>query len=206
MKIWKWYKVPPEEHAGQLSNLSVEDKYPLYAFTDDKKLRDLFRETRNTEKFIEMKSDIDKEEFVAFANHHNGCQLKMYDFDRFIKYPSRAEEDDPPYEPEFETVQVLATWSEREITQSALETFSDSGGGQCAQTYPFSPLVFQDKYVRALELLQYIKFWTLYSSENVSDMEEFMLAGFNIDIDYSYPDVTYDEFAAFINLFADVLA
>lgn len=55
MKIWKWYKNLTTEEFEASSDLSIEDKYPLYAFTTNKEHRDLWRKMRKKESFIEKR-------------------------------------------------------------------------------------------------------------------------------------------------------
>ena len=38
MKLFKFYKNPSDEILENAQDLSIQDKYPLYAFTNDKKL------------------------------------------------------------------------------------------------------------------------------------------------------------------------
>lgn len=197
MKIWKWYKNLTNEQYENAHDLSLADKYPLYAFTTSKSHRDLFRKMRKKEAFIEIKSTIGKEEYVEFANKNRGCLLEMYKYPKIVGYDDRT--------PVMEDVELLTTWNEKEYTEAAIEGFSDSGSGFCIQTYPFPPMIFKDEYFKALYILQYVDFWRMYTDFRITEQQEDMLKKLGVEIDYSYPEVMFDEFAIFVNIFSDTL-
>lgn len=197
MKIWKWYKNLTDEQYDSSSNLALEDKYPLYAFTNNKKYKELFREMRKKEAFIEMKDYMTDEEYVKFANKYRGLLLDMHPFSRIIGRNGR--------EPKFQDVPILTTWDEKDMTEAAIQSFSDSGSGMGVQEYPFSPIIFREKYFNALHILQYVDHWKLFTTNDISSYEEQMMQKLGVDIDYSYPDLRFDEFKVFINLYSDIL-
>lgn len=197
MKIWKWYKNLTKEQLEQSFDLTTEEKHPLYAFTTDKKQRDLFRKMRKMDAFIEMKSHIEKDEYVEFANNHRGQLLDFYKYAKVIGREGLS--------PVMEDVPLLTTWDEKEWTQASIEQFSDSGSSQCIQTYPFPPMIFREKYFHALYQLQYVAYWKLYSDFTISRIHERMLEDLGVELDYTAPEVTFDEFAIFVNVFGDTL-
>lgn len=198
MKIWKWYKNLTTEEFEASADLSVEDKYPLYAFTTDKKFRDLWREMRKKESFIEKKSSISQEDYVKFTNNHRRQLLGMYNYTKLIGYTKSRE-------PETAEVSILTTWDEKENTEAILESMSDRNSGTCIQDYPFCPLIISDKYFFALYNLQYVAFWKMYSQEIITPIQEQLMERLGADLDYSYPEVGYDEFSAFISLYSSTL-
>lgn len=199
MKVWKWYKNLTKEQYEASQNLKIEDRYPLYAFTNDKKIRDLFRKMRNKERYIELKSKMTEEEYVNFVNNHRGCLLEYHKYSKIVGYEKDSTD------PLMEDIRLLTTWDEKEYVQSSIESFSDTGSGLCIQTYPFPPFVFNDKYFKALHKLQYVDYWKLYTPATLDSDDEATLKALGADIDYSYPTVIFDEFAIFVNLFGDML-
>lgn len=193
MKIWKWYKNLTKEEFEAAHHLKTEEKYPLYAFTNNKKFRDLFRKMRRDDMFIEMKSDVEEHEYVEFANSHRGNMLEMHPFEKIIRRDGTTAET--------EQVKLLTTWYEKEYVQSSIEAFGDQCSGFMGQDFPFSPIAFLDKYFYALYRIQYVDFWKLYAQDNITKREEEIITDLGIDIDYSYPEITFDEFAVFVFLF-----
>ena len=77
MKIWKWYKNLSDEQFIASKNLSIEDKYPLYAFTNKKKYAKQFKKMRRMERFIEVHDNLTRAEYTEFCNNKNKQMLKM---------------------------------------------------------------------------------------------------------------------------------
>lgn len=205
MKIWKWYQKITKEQRENCGNLPIEDMYPLYAFTTDKEHRDLWRETRRKECFIEIESKISKEDYVEFANKHRGNLLDLYSYSRFDGYKSDSTEVS------MGKVKILSTWNEREYTDAMLETCMDHGSGMCTVEFnTIPPIILKDKYFKALYDLQYVSFWRLYNSaasfySATDDYVDDVLESMGIEVDYATPDFENDEFAAFIFLFSRFL-
>lgn len=200
MKIWKWYKNLTTEQREESKDLAIEDRYPLYAFTTNKKYRDLWRKMRKKECFIEKESKVTEEEYVRFANKHNGALLEMHKYQKFDGY------DEFEREPHFSTVEVLSTWSEKENVEASLEQFSDGSSGRRMQTYPNPPMMFADEYFKALYDLQYVTLWRLYNDGAqfgaIDDFLEEMLEKMGVEIDYAAPEYDYDSLNAFISLYS----
>lgn len=200
MKVWKFYKNLTEEEyeAVQGTDLSLEDKYPLYAFTNKKEYRDMFKSMRKKSRFIEMEAEMTKEEWIDFANNNRINMLDMYSFKEYKKKRKGRE-------PQFKDVQVLSTWAEKETTNACLESLCTpdiSNGG--SMQYPINILVFKDEYIKALMVLGYIDYWKMYYESDVPEEELLKdLASIGIDIDYSAPNVIYNEFTGFLNLYGD---
>ena len=199
MKIWKWYKKPTLAQIQESDHLHISDKYPLYAFTNNKKYRDLWRLTRKKECFIEKESKISKEDYINFTNQHNSELLDIYKYKKFDGYNNHTRE------PSFSDVEILTTWMEKEYTESMLESFSDSTSGYACQTYPNPPMIFIDKYFKALYDLQYVTLWRFFNENSsyfgsTDDYLDDMLERMGIEIDYAVPEYEHDEFAAFIKL------
>lgn len=198
MKIWKWYRNLSEEEFEAARDDAIEDKYPLYAFTDDKEIRDLWRKMRDKDKFIEIKSSISKEDYVVYTNNNRGALLEFHEYSKFMGY-----DKDP--EDRFVSVKILSTWSEKENVQSMLESTFDRNSPACTVEYPFPPMAFIDKYFKALYTLQFVAHWKVYGVETVPEYQEEMLSEMGVELDYSYPDVEFDEFSAFVLLYSEYL-
>ena len=194
MKLYKFYKNPSDEALENCHDLTIEEKYPLYAFTANKKYAQKFMETRDMRKFIKRVSNIDKDEYREFTNSNRGRLLEFYDFIHFKGYT-----DDACINKE-EKVQILTTWEERELTSAS----ADDGISDLTEyvDYNFFPFLFKSKFVKALNCLQYISHWKcLGSSEKFSqllhpdEVDEYM--------DYVSPSIKVDEFSVYILLFGD---
>lgn len=194
MKLYKFYKNPSDDVLENARDLSIQDKYPLYAFTNDKKLAKKFMQTRNMKKFIKRVSDIDKNEYVEFANNNRGQMLETYAYDRFVSYTS------DPSERRMEKIQILTTWEEREMTSVS----ADDGVNDLTEyvNYNFLPFIFQKKYLNALDTLEFITHWKyLGVPEKYS---EFITPDENEKyMDFSSPNISVDEFALYILLYGD---
>lgn len=59
MKVWKFYTIP---------NNNIRNSPELYAITSNKEYADNFKSIRDMSRFKEVKSDMDKEEYVELIN------------------------------------------------------------------------------------------------------------------------------------------
>lgn len=198
MKIWKWYKNLTNEEFEASHDIALEDKYPLYAFTTNKKHRDLWREMRKKEAFIEMKSDITKEEYVEFANKNRMQLLEFIKYKKFVRYNSTRQ-------PELIEVELLTTGFERDTATSMYEQMFDQNTGGAMLDFSFPPMILADKYFKALYSLQYFSHWKVYSNIESAPTEEDIIERMGIELDYSYPEVDADEFSIFVALYSDYL-
>lgn len=194
MKLYKFYKNPSDEVLENCQNLSIEEKYPLYAFTVNKKDAQKFMEARDMNKFIKRVSDIDKDEYKDFTNTNRGKLLEVFEYTHFKGYTADA------CVASFEKVPILTTWEEMEFTSAS----SDDGISDMTEyvNYNFMPFIFKDKYVKALNNLQYISHWKSFGCTEKfqqllreGEMEDYM--------DYVSPSIRIDEFSIYIILFGD---
>ena len=61
----------------------LENKYPLYAFTRDKKIAARFMRERDQKDFIYIQITKDKEEFDSWAAHNRAVQLDVYPIETY---------------------------------------------------------------------------------------------------------------------------
>lgn len=195
MKIYKFYKSPSKEVLQQehVRELSIEDKYPLYAITNKKDAAKEFRSSRNMDKFIEIRTEIeDKSEWVEFANKHAGSILQYYEYETLESYTND--------EPKVKRVEILSTWEEREYTSQYTDEFMLPFMQQI-MGHVITPFAVKGEYQKALEKLQYINVWKWMTgverSQHIMSYDECEEYG-----DYSPPNFRIDEFQAYLYLFS----
>jgi hypothetical protein len=79
MKLYKFFKIPEK---NERDDTDIEDKYVLYAITNNKKLAKRFKKERNMNKFIiKVHEDITKEEYSEICNSSNNrsAVLELHD-------------------------------------------------------------------------------------------------------------------------------
>lgn len=195
--VYRFYTKPSDDVLENSSDLNVTDKYPLYAFTNDKKLYKEFIKTRNMDRFVLIKSHMEKNEYVKFINSNSGCNIIYCKFYHAVcKYPSKTEHR------HIAEIEVLCTLNEKNITEASTE---DALAGSCeCMEYDIFPLLFKKKYVDALNKILYLQFWGLSPSAQkyIKYMTDDEITYY---IDYSYPDCTGDELVQFVCLFGNML-
>lgn len=197
MKIWKYYRKLSSELKEASKNLSVQDKYPLYAIALDKKTRNQFRKERDMGQFIEIKDEVEKEEFMPRINRDYRGQVLTP-----ITYTTYGR-DDCGNRVQAGVV-VISNENEREIVELAMEGIADPATGQNIVEWTFNPFVFNDKYLYYLDKLQFLKLWSIYAPTGQSDVSPELSEKYGID-GYDAPDISYDEFETFISLYGDTL-
>lgn len=193
--VYRFYKKPDKELMDEeYSDLSIEDKYPLYAYTNSKEMRNGFLEVRNPDKFIELKSKMSKEDYINFANGHSSQRLDIYKYSHCKGYEKDRSE------PILEDIEVISTWQEKEF----VEAYSENGMFDGDIDYKFFPFLFKKKYYKALEILKFFDIWKLYSDAN--NYEHFMSED-EIDkyLSYGFPSISYDELNVFIMLHGNTM-
>lgn len=191
MKLYRFYLKPPDSvlKDKEAHELSLEDKYSLYAFTTSKKIRNEFIATRNMDRFIEMKSNIDKDDYTDFANRNLLRMLKRIS----LTSSSQKSKVDPCEIP------VLSTQYEKDIIEDSIEHVFET-------EVDFSnifPYVFKDKYLRALSDIGYLFLWKLYASYY---FEKCMTKDQLDELDEPPEgDFIYDELAFFVMFYSDIL-
>ena len=187
--LYRIYKKPTQEAWEKCHDLELQDKFPLYAFTNNKEYYKKFEEMRDMDKFIVQKSKVTHDEFVEFANSNSSCILNYYDFTHKIGYNERG--------PKVEEIQVLCTWTEKEYVDATVDdVFTDMN-----MTNSIScPFILADKYLDALDKLAYVGFWRLYND----DYDSLIFAEIQ-PMGYEYPPYSVDELMLFITLFGDYM-
>lgn len=181
MKLYRFYQSHSDEALSSSIDLDVSDKYPLYAFTNDKKLRDEFKEVRDMTKFIEFKDDVELSDYRDFANSHSRAELRSEKLKSFNGYG---------VEQFILSVPVVCTWNEMDYLSDAMDLLLTD------ISYIDNPFIFKEKYMKALKDLEYIKLWSIFKGS--SDLLE------NMDDDYSAPAIGIDELQVFLSIFGEL--
>lgn len=187
MKIYKFYRVHSDEGLENSQDLDVRDKYPLYAFTNDKSVRKEFKEFRDMSKFVERKSTIDDSEYRDFENSHRSQLLQKRKLKTFNDYGE---------EPFITEAEVICTWSEMDYMSDSMDNILTE------VNFSPNPFLFTEEYTEALRELEYINIWKIYRNPRIYsgcpghiDLD---------DLDYSPPAIYPDELRVFLELFGEL--
>ena len=190
MVIYKFIEIPSEEYKDRLSELGM-NAYKLYAYTNDKKLRKKFKNTRDMNLFAEIKTEMSEDEFVKFANLNNGYMLKEYEYEYLRSYKkSRLDE------PDIGVCKIVSTWFERESSDDLTENASTALLGELVM----NPFVFNRKYLKALNDLQFISYWKMYG-RSVEESYQYIE---NEDIELLETDIAPEVSCNMLDLFLDM--
>lgn len=141
---------PPENDDFEYS---LNDQYPLYGFTCDKKIAKRFEKERNMKKFIRRESNVTKEEYVEYANRNRLNELRLKTLQTSLKESENGQ------------VKIVMSLSEYEACDLELvmvvpyeETFWTGEAH-----YP--PYVYRKSIREALEFIDYVNIYDAYFSE-----------------------------------------
>ena len=191
-KVYRWYKRIVDETLYESSkHLLLEDRYPLYAITADKKMREQFNRERNPEHFIEIKSRMTKEEFRDYGNKNRGNILEYIEYQTFDHREGRRVIMRP--------VKVLSTQNEYELTECYGEGLTDDTQSH-GMTFFNAPWILKTAFLDALNTLKYFKFWALNRPEEVENLPESMKK-YDVEADYDAPNIYIDEYKIYVELF-----
>lgn len=181
-------------------DLTLDEMYPLMAFTSDKNLKNLFMSTRNMKHYIMTKTKMTSDEYIKFGNRYRGSCLELIEYDYFErKYPSKTNGQDK----KVVGVKVLSTRNEYEIVEAYAD---DMGTGIESDigSYIF-PFAFKDKYIKALNTLAYAKTWQFTQNDGGNYNHLIPDKYYDDIVDYNFPDIQYSKFDIFIYLNSSVL-
>jgi len=201
MHCYRFYRIPTEEETDYIEKhnkkVHVEDKYVLYAVTNDKKMAKEFRNTRDMKRFYECSSKVSKEEYRIFANRNRSTVLEYYELLTVIH----------KYEKNQKTVKanVLMTMSEYQFVSDAIEDTGVLFGESdfCApEMMVANPSFFNSKIRRMMDFLAYKQLYYLYRSGIYNDEIDYENGD---DPDYDMPLMTVDEMEVFVTRFSELL-
>ena len=191
MKVYKFFKIPDKELDNP--NDRIEERYQLYAMTNNKEYAKRFKNDRNMKKFIyKVDKHITKEEYAELSNYDRGTILELVKVRTIFNNNHTAENSTHE--------EILMTFYESQML-SDMESYFESEEYWRDQPYP---LIFKKKYVKALDALQYVKMYKLINMEYTPHKYMNKLSEYCED-DYSGPSFTFDEAAKFITIISDTL-
>lgn len=213
MNLYKFYikRKYVSEYIGN-RRLTEDNKndYLLYAFTDSKKLAKRFWRERSRKRFVcKTDKDIEKTDFVAFANRYPTQKLAVYEFVSFNGDEDKKEMYSRDHKRAPDYVKVLCTVNERQI----LDSITDDQGGipNPEDLVLINPAVFKDKYYKVLDNLEYVRMYKFAIAQTLpvnifhTMVQILSLKEENLDIEadelYEPPNVYFDEIETFFEIF-----
>lgn len=201
MRCYRFYRIPTEEERDYIEKhndiVHVEDKYVLYAITNDKNIAKEFRNTRNMKRLYECSSKVSKEEYRIFANRNRSTVLDYYELITVVH----------KYEKKQKTVKVniLMTMAEYQFVMDAVED-TDIIFGEADFCSPYmrvaNPAFFNRKILRMMDYLAYKQLYYMYRSGTYNDEIDYDGGD---DPDYDLPIMTIDEVEVFLTQFSEFL-
>jgi len=188
MKIYKFFKIPDEDD----NNGCLEERYPLYAITNNKDLANRFKHDRNMKKFIcKTHKHITKEEYAEMCNEDRGSVLELYEAITIFKNQHTKKNSTK--------TNILITYYERQMIEEMDSYLADESFWR---QMPY-PLIFKNRYVKMLDVFQYLTYYKLMTAEYLPYRWAKKLS--NEDDDYSAPSIVFDDVAKFISIISDTL-
>lgn len=157
MKVYKFFKKPTEEMKNiPLSEFSLQQKYPLYALTVDKKLAKKFRKGRNMDLFIEKVDDIEREYVDEYLRAKRDRLLDTLVFESYVFGKGK-----PKY------ISVVLTDSEFNLVSEYGDT------GQILNYIPYeswiSTIIFSENVRRILNGVYYEKSMNFAQAKGINE-------------------------------------
>ena len=189
MKVYKFFKIPNDNDDR---DMYLEDKYVLYAITNNKEYAKRFKEDRNMDKFIyQVNKGVTKEEYAQMCNENRGSVLMIHSVDTVM--------DKPRVRKNIVEKKVLITYWEKQLIEEPMLPFENE---EFWRHMP-PPHIFKDKYVKALKKIEYITYYKLMNAPYMSHNMANKLS--ETDDDYSGPSIIYDELSVLIHTIEDTL-
>ena len=139
-------------------NPEFSDSVPiLYAYTDNKEFAKEFESQRDHDNFFLIKKHITKSEFEEYNKTIRNLKIQKCSFyTKSFVYGRRV------------PVQVLSTWKEE-------DTILHNGDNFWAEfeKYLFDCKIFKSEYIRALEKLNFVKFYGFYRIKSFYNCDDF---------------------------------
>ena len=202
MRIHKFYRKSKYPNDEIKKKKSIEERYVLYAITNQDELAKRFKKERNMKEFVYIcDKGMDKEEYAAIANSERGSVLDLYELNTVTK--------GAPVSENASLVEVLMTYTEHQIISDyQLEIDDEELWLHCMM----NPFVLTRKYIDALNILQYIPYYKIMVGLETREEGEpkmkrelqLMLDEIYAD-DYDAPTLFIDQLAAFVCVFHDII-
>lgn len=180
MRVWKFFKKPKEGEEIP-DSVKLEDKYPLYAMTNDEQLAEDFKRIHNMHRFVvRVMKGVSREEYKRYGNTFRST---------ILKYAKLMTQD----EGRRTYIEVPMTEMEdTNIQEPYIESFNDENFWDLI---PINPGLFGKKYIQALKTIQFLKMYSVTQGIPLDDDED----------DYSVPEIIVDELHLYFDIYADIL-
>lgn len=172
VKVYRFYKLIK----GATDEISIMDKYPLVAVTDNKKLAKDFEKTRDMSKYVKISDVMDEEVYVQFVNKHRGEEIDKESL--LTTFDIETGEKRQIYLPytSFEYI-CMQDYLEKHM-------MGPEGPNQIIS-------ILNKKYTKALETLMY---------------DQIANHNLGISEDYDFPQFEYNELSLFIAVYKEYLS
>lgn len=180
VKLYRFYRNGKDEK----SDMSVYEKYPLYAVTSDKEIAKKFEKSRRKDYFIKKVSKVSKDEGIAYLNSHRKSMLDWFAL-RTVDYSEKINHV---------VMDMLMTEFEYDLLQANHDDLSPI----LEKTYA-DPHIFNKDIYNQLTVIGYLSAFLLVDVNDAFDGDFETVATYLEDIDL-------DEVVLFIHMVDDQLS
>lgn len=199
MKCWRYYLKPDKkdieliEKLTEDGHLSMRDKYPLFGFTCDKKIKNEFEKIFNIDRFIKKTSTLTKEEYSEYAGRHRGRVLEMYELVGVVNHWKKNQKI-------FHVRVPVPFIGRQHMEDIAHPGFTSDYWLEGKENYIRPADVQNNSYLNALYGLGYVAAYNYYFDEiGIYDEQGFDTLG-------NIPRVQYNTFEWFVNEYQHILS
>ena len=186
MKVWRFYKKPTKVNEIP-ETISEEEKFPLYAITNDKKLAKEFMKTRDMSIFtVKKDTEVGKSEYAEIVSKNRSALLVV---NNLITSKDKYTNKQVVYE-----VPVVMTTFEKITVNEPVLTIDDEQSWM-SPTTP-SPYIFNNKILKALKLLDYEQKFRIFNLD---------YSNISADEVYDTPSYYVDTVEFFVDTFGETL-
>lgn len=180
MKLYRFYRNGKDDKC----DMSVYEKYPLYAVTSDKELAKRFEKSRKKDYFIKKVSKVDKDDGIAYLNSHMKSKLDWFTL-RTVMFSEKIDHV---------AMDLLMT----EFEYDMIQAYHDNLSPVLDHKY-VNPYIFNSQIVTALTNIEYL------SAFLISDINAAFDGDFE-DIANYLEGIDLDEVSIFIHMIDDQLS
>lgn len=185
------FRLLPRDGYIHDTSLALENKYKMYAFTENKKLAKRFMKERNMKLFLHTTVKKDKETAEYWMHHNRGRWLAIRDLETYLNKNTPQQIT--------KNAKVLITEDEKSFVEETIDTnpigpINEYCGGFV------DPDVFEDDLQASLKRLRYHDLWrmALYAKDYVD-------AGAFPNGPIDTPDIAFDSMGMFTLMYGDLL-
>lgn len=171
---------------GSFTGQSLDCKYPLYAFTNDKKLAERFIYERNMNKFLYITAKKPNDIAELWMHQHRGNWLSIRKIETYINKNSENQY--------VKWAEVLATENEVSYLESCVQSSPANILAQYVKKW-YCPDIFTDKVREALEVIKYDVMYDLVMNSE------------SAPLDYYYSEeIEVDQLGMFALIYSNILS